>query len=91
LALVEPSLETADLNLLTTGAATEFTQTFVQPDPDTRVDNFDALPNGPFPLQGKLLPYDSYTGDTTHRLFEIIWNHSRTAQIRTANRITTTW
>jgi phospholipase C len=75
LALVEPSLETADLNLLTTGAATEFTQTFVQPDPDTRVDNFDALPNGPFPLKGKLLPYDSYTGDTTHRLFEM-WQQS---------------
>jgi len=75
LALVEPSLEQADLNLLTTGAATEFTQTFVQPDPDTRIDNFDALPNGPFPLKGKLLPYDSYTGDTTHRLFEM-WQQS---------------
>ncbi len=75
LALVEPSLEPADLNLLTTGAATEFAQTFVQPDPDTRVDNFDALPNGPFPLKGKLLPYNSYTGDTTHRLFEM-WQQS---------------
>lgn len=75
LALVEPSLEAADLNLLTTGAATEFTQTFVQPDPDTRIDNFAALPNGPFPLKGKLLPYDSYTGDTTHRLFEM-WQQS---------------
>ena len=72
---IEPSLEGADENLLTTGAASEFTQTFVQPDPDTRVQNFNALPNGPFPLKGNLLPYDSYTGDTTHRLFEM-WQQS---------------
>ena len=75
LAAVEPSLETQDLHLLTTGAASEFTQTFVQPDPDTRVNNFNNLPNGPFPLEGSLLPYDSYTGDTTHRLFEM-WQQS---------------
>jgi len=75
LAAVEPSLETQDLNLLTTGAASEFTQTFVQPDPDTRVANFNNLPNGPFALRGPQLPYDSYTGDTTHRLFEM-WQQS---------------
>jgi phospholipase C len=75
LAEVEPSLEMGALNLLTTGAASEFTQTFVLPDPDTRIKNFNALPNGPFPLRGKLLPYDSYTGDTTHRLFEM-WQQS---------------
>lgn len=75
LAVVEPSLETQDLNLLTTGAASEFTQTFVQPDPDTRVANFNNLPNGPFALRGANLPYDSYTGDTTHRLFEM-WQQS---------------
>ena len=75
LAAVEPSLETQDLNLLTTGAASQFTQTFVQPDPDTRVANFNNLPNGPFPLRGAQLPYDSYTGDTTHRLFEM-WQQS---------------
>jgi phospholipase C len=72
---VEPSLEAADEFLLTTGAATEFSQTFVQPDPDTRVQNYNALPNGPFALKGPLLPYDSYTGDTTHRLFEM-WQQS---------------
>jgi phospholipase C len=75
LAAVEPSLELGDLNLLTTGAATQFTQTFVQPDPDTRINNFNALPNGPFALRGANLPYDSYTGDTTHRLFEM-WQQS---------------
>jgi phospholipase C len=75
LAAVEPSLAAADLNLLTTGAATGFTQTIVQPDPDTRVQNFASLPNGPFPLKGVDLPYDSFTGDTTHRLFEM-WQQS---------------
>jgi phospholipase C len=75
LAMVEPSLETKDLPLLTTGVATGFTQTVVQPDPDTRVQNFNMLPNGPFPLKGTDLPYDSYTGDTTHRLFEM-WQQS---------------
>jgi phospholipase C len=72
---VEPSLEAGDEALLTTGAASQFTQTFVQPDPDTRVQNFNVLPNGPFPLKGANLPYDSYTGDTTHRLFEM-WQQS---------------
>jgi phospholipase C len=68
-------LETGDLNLLTTGAASGFSQTFVLPDPDTRVQNFSRLPNGPFPLKGASLPYDSYTGDTTHRLYEM-WQQS---------------
>jgi phospholipase C len=75
LASIEPSLRAEDVNLLTTGAATGFSQTFVQPDPDTRVQNFDKPPNGPFPLKGAKLPYDSYTGDTTHRLFEM-WQQS---------------
>jgi phospholipase C len=61
--------------LLTTGAASGFSQTFLQPDPDTRVQNFNNLPNGPFALRGAKLPYDSYTGDTTHRLFEM-WQQS---------------
>ena len=75
LAAVEPSLDADDLNLLTTGAATEFTETSELPDFDSRIQNFNNLPNGPFPLQGAQLPYDSYTGDTTHRLFEM-WQQS---------------
>jgi phospholipase C len=75
LGAIEPSLDTDDLNLLTTGAAAGFPQTFVQPDPDTRIQNFNNLPNGPFSLKGTALPYDSYTGDTTHRLFEM-WQQS---------------
>jgi len=75
LAAIEPSLEIGDVNLLTTGAATGFPQTFIQPDPDTRIASFNTLPNGPFPLKGTNLPYDSFTGDTTHRLFEM-WQQS---------------
>jgi len=74
LAAIEPSLEAGDLDLLTTGASGQ-DNTFVIPDPDTRVANFSNLPNGPFPLAGPNLPYDSYTGDTTHRLFEM-WQQS---------------
>ena len=74
LAAIEPSLDADDLNLLTTGA-TGLGQSFTLPDPDTRVQNFNNLPNGPFPLKGAKLPYDSYTGDTTHRLFEM-WQQS---------------
>ncbi|HEV2549254.1 MAG TPA: alkaline phosphatase family protein [Stellaceae bacterium] len=80
LAQIEPSLALADLNLLTTGA------TGLVPDPepfpqnlaldiDTRVTNFDHLKNGPFQITGPKLPYDSFTGDTTHRLYEM-WQQS---------------
>jgi phospholipase C len=74
LAAIEPSLEPADLPLLETGASGA-AQTAELPDFDTRVRNFNQLPNGPFPLAGTALPYDSYTGDTTHRLFEM-WQQS---------------
>jgi phospholipase C len=86
LAAIEPSLETADLPLLTTGASGQ-SNTFVLtpvPDFDTRVANFNNLPNGPFPLRGASLPYDSYTGDTTHRLFEM-WQQSD-CNLRNATR-----
>ena len=76
-AAIEPSLEPADFALLTTGASGQ-NNTFVLtpvPDFDTRITNFNNLPNGPFPLEGANLPYDSYTGDTTHRLFEM-WQQS---------------
>ena len=83
LAAIEPSLESADLNLLTTGASGA-AQSAEIPDFDTRVNNFDNLPNGPFPLAGPNLPYDSYTGDSTHRLFEM-WQQSD-CNIRNATR-----
>jgi len=74
LGAIEPSLEASDLLLLTTGASGA-AQTAELPDFDSRVMNFNQLPNGPFPLEGAALPYDSYTGDTTHRLFEM-WQQS---------------
>jgi len=74
LAAIEPSLETKDLGLLTTGSSGA-AQTAELPDFDSRITNFSNLPNGPFPLEGANLPYDSYTGDTTHRLFEM-WQQS---------------
>jgi phospholipase C len=77
LGAIEPSLEAADLPLLQTGSSGEANTIVLTPVPDfdTRVDNFNNLPNGPFPLKGANLPYDSYTGDTTHRLFEM-WQQS---------------
>jgi phospholipase C len=83
LASIEPSLENGDLNLLTTGASGA-AQTAELPDFDSRVSDFDNLPNGPFPLKGADLPYDSYTGDTTHRLFEM-WQQSD-CNVRNATR-----
>jgi phospholipase C len=83
LGAIEPSLEAADLPLLTTGASGA-PQTAELPDFDSRILNFDKLPNGPFPLQGANLPYDSYTGDTTHRLFEM-WQQSD-CNVRNATR-----
>jgi phospholipase C len=80
-AQLEPSLDPDDLKLLTTGA------TGLTPDPepfpqqlendiDTRIANFDTLKNGPFQItRKKKLPYDSFTGDTTHRLYEM-WQQS---------------
>ena len=82
LAAIEPSLEAAALPLLTTGASgAAQTAEFLNPitgeilDADSRVANFNHLPNGPFPLEGPNLPYDSYTGDSTHRLYEM-WQQS---------------
>lgn len=74
LGFIEPSLEPADLALLTTGASGA-AQTAELPDFDARIQDFSHLPNGPFPLKGANLPYDSYTGDTTHRLYEM-WQQS---------------
>ncbi len=80
LAQIEPSLDADDLNLLTTGATN--LQPFVVPfpvalakDTDTRVTNFDHLKNGPFQITGPKIPYDSFTGDSTHRLYEM-WQQS---------------
>jgi phospholipase C len=72
LALLEPSLEPAELPLLTTGATGAAVTSGA---PDTRIANYAALPNGPFQLTGPKLPYDSYTGDTVHRFYQM-WQQS---------------
>ena len=71
LAAIEPSLEANDLALLTTGATGAAGTT----GPDSRITNDLSLPNGSFQLTGKTLPYDSYTGDTTHRFYQM-WQQS---------------
>ena len=72
LAAIEPSLETADLFLLTTGATGAAVTSGA---PDTRIVNYATLPNGPFQLTGPNLPYDTYTGDTAHRFYQM-WQQS---------------
>jgi phospholipase C len=72
LAQIEPSLETDALQLLTTGATGAAVTSGA---PDTRISNYAALPNGPFQLTGPSLPYDSYTGDTAHRFYQM-WQQS---------------
>ncbi len=72
LAAIEPSLEPNDLFLLTTGATGAAVTSGA---PDTRIANYATLPNGPFQLTGTHLPYDSYTGDTAHRFYQM-WQQS---------------
>jgi phospholipase C len=68
LAANEPSLEAEDLNLLRSGATGAPGIT----GPDRRVANFATLPNGVYQITNPAtLPYDSYTGDTVHRLFHM--------------------
>ena len=71
LGLIEPSLEPADLFLLTTGATGAAGTTGADP----RIVNGADLPNGPFQLTGPSLPYDSYTGDTVHEFYQM-WQQS---------------
>ena len=67
---LEPSIEREDLGLLRTGASglPMFTT-------DTRVPNATTLPNGSFQSTSLSRPYDSYVGDTVHRLFHM-WQQS---------------
>jgi phospholipase C len=69
-AAAETDLAPEDLVLLTTGATGLPTRAT-----DTRITNALALPNGVFPLTGPTLPYDAYTGDTTHRFYQM-WQQS---------------
>jgi phospholipase C len=39
--------------------------------PDTRITNVNNLPPGPFQMTGPTMPYDAFTGDTIHQLFQM--------------------
>ena len=69
-AAVETDLAPEDLPLLTTGATGLPLRVL-----DTRVTNAATLPNGVFQLTGPTMPYDAYTGDTTHRFYQM-WQQS---------------
>ncbi|HKF66996.1 MAG TPA: alkaline phosphatase family protein [Vicinamibacterales bacterium] len=67
LGALEPGLEASDLILLTTGATGAAGRTGT----DNRIPNATQLPNGPFQLTGPTLSYDTYTGDTIHRFYQM--------------------
>ena len=79
---ISPALELEDLVLLTTGA-TGLKNCTADPtlppsacaEPDTRIANFNKLPNTSFQITGPKVPFDSYTGDMVHRLFHM-WQQS---------------
>src|SRR5262245_37737349 len=79
---ISPEMETEDLFLLTTGF-TGLSNCQADPTlpptpcsvPDTRVTNFNALPNTSFQITGAKMPYDTYTGDMVHRFFHM-WQQS---------------
>ena len=69
-AALGPDLDPADYALATTGG-TGLPARVV----DTRVSNANNLPGGPFQMTGPTMPYDAYTGDTTHRFYQM-WQQS---------------
>ena len=79
---LSPVIVPGDLPLLTSGATglANCTTDPTEPPspcaaPDTRVANYNALPNTVFPIEGTKLPYDSYTGDMVHRFYHM-WQQS---------------
>jgi phospholipase C len=63
-------LDPSDLILTTTGASGLPAKVT-----DTRIANAANLPGGPFQMTGPSMPYDAYTGDTTHRFYQM-WQQS---------------
>src|SRR5262249_47775328 len=79
---ISPVLAPSDLDLLPTGATglKNCTADTTEPpspckEPDTRVANFNSLPNTVFQITGPTLPYDTYTGDMVHRFYHM-WQQS---------------
>jgi phospholipase C len=61
----DPGLPPDDQYLLGTGG-TGLIHTY---GPDTRITNVTDLPPGPFQMTGPTMPFDAFTGDTTHTFF----------------------
>ena len=75
---ISPAFEIGDLHLLTTGftgLANCTADATLPPSacavPDTRISNFNQLPNTSFQITGANVPYDSYTGDMVHRFYHM--------------------
>jgi phospholipase C len=66
----DPGLPPADQFLFGTGGTgLNVPPPFVGP--DTRITNVNDLPPGPFQMTGPTMPYDAFTGDTIHQLFQM--------------------
>ena len=66
----DPGLPAADQFLFGTGGTgLSVPAPFVGP--DTRITNVNNLPPGPFQMTGPTMPYDAFTGDTIHQLFQM--------------------
>ena len=66
----DPGLPPADQFLFGTGGTgLSVLSPFVGP--DTRITNVNNLPPGPFQMTGPAMPYDAFTGDTIHQLFQM--------------------
>jgi acid phosphatase len=79
---LSPVIVSSDLHLLTsgfTGLANCTTDPTEPPSAcataDTRIANFNALPNTAFQITGPKVPYDSYSGDMVHRFYHM-WQQS---------------
>jgi phospholipase C len=64
----DPGLPPADQFLFATGGTgLGFTL-----GPDTRINNVNNLPPGPFQMTGATMPFDAFTGDTIHQYFQMV-------------------
>ena len=67
----DPGLPPQDQFLFGTGGSGLFAVPPPFVGPDTRITNVTDLPPGPFQMTGEVMPYDAFTGDTIHQLFQM--------------------